>query len=68
MFRDAAAHQSRSLGFDPAIVWVPHPVQNRTGDELKALAESATDPVLAALTGGPHPVAHPPRSENASQP
>lgn len=49
-FRDAAAHQSRSLGFEPAITWVAHPVQNRTADELEALAEGAVAPVLAALT------------------
>lgn len=49
-FRNAAAHQSRSLGFDPAIVWTPHPVQNRTPDELEALAKGAVAPVLAALT------------------
>lgn len=49
-FRDAAAHQSRSLGFDPAIVWTPHPVQNRTPGELEALAKGAVAPVLAALT------------------
>lgn len=54
-FRDAAAHQSRSLGFEPAIVWVSHPVQNRTRDELAALAEDAAGSVLAALgSDGPH--------------
>lgn len=51
-FREAAAHQSRSLGFEPAIVWVSHPVQNRTRDELAALAEDAVVPVVTALTGG----------------
>ena len=53
-FQDAAAHQSRSLGFDPAIVWASHPVQNRTADELEALAEDAVAPVLAALTAQPN--------------
>jgi len=49
-FRDAAAAQSRSLGFEPAIVYVPHPVQDRTDDELRALADGAFDGVLAAIT------------------
>ena len=49
-FREAAAAQSRSLGFGPAIVWIPHPVQDRTDDELRALADDALDEVLAAIT------------------
>ena len=49
-FRDAAASQCRSLGFEPAIVWVAHPIQNRTPEELEQLAEEAMGPVLAALT------------------
>ena len=48
-FRDAIAAQSRALGFDPAIVYVPHPIQNRTAAELAALADVAIAPVLAQL-------------------
>ncbi len=48
-FRDAIATQSRALGFDPAIVYVPHPIQNRTAAELAALADAAIAPVLAQL-------------------
>ncbi len=49
-FRDAIVSQSRALGFDPAIVFVPHPVQNRTAEELVALADAAVAPALQALT------------------
>ncbi len=49
-FREAADAQSRSLGFEPAIVWVPHPIQNRTAAELERLAEESVAPILAALT------------------
>ena len=49
-FADAAAAQSKSLGFEPAIVWVPHPIQDRTDDEINAIADDALDGVLAALT------------------
>ena len=49
-FEDAAAAQSRSLGFDPAIVWVPHPIQDRTDEELCAIADDALDAILAAIT------------------
>jgi hypothetical protein len=49
-FRTAAAAQSQALGFEPAIVWVPHPIQNRTPSELVALADQAVEPLLALLT------------------
>ena len=40
-FIEAAAAQAKSLGFDPAIVFVQHPIQDRTDDEIRALAEAA---------------------------
>ncbi len=49
-FIDAAAVQSEALGFDPAYIWVPHPIQDRTDAELHALAELHVDEILAALT------------------
>jgi len=48
-FKEAVAAQTRALGFDPAIVYVPHPIQNRTAAELQALADAAIEPVLAKL-------------------
>ena len=48
-FRDAADAQSDALGFDPAIVYVPHPIQNRTTDELHRLADAAFDRIVAAI-------------------
>lgn len=48
-FRDAVAVQSRALGFEPAIVYVPHPIQNRSAGELAALADAAVEPALARL-------------------
>jgi len=48
-FRDAIAVQSRALGFEPAVVYVPHPVQNRTADELAAVADAVMDQALACL-------------------
>ena len=40
---------SDSLGFEPAVVYVPHPIQNRTPAETVALAYQAFANVLAAL-------------------
>ena len=50
-FVDAAAAQSRALGADPAALFVPHPIQDRTDDELRDLADAAFDAILAAITG-----------------
>ena len=49
-FVDAAAAQSNALGIDPRRVFVPHPIQDRTDDEVRAIAESAVDEIIAALT------------------
>ena len=49
-FQEAALAQSDSLGFEPAIVWVPHPIQNRSQDELRDIARAAIEPILAELT------------------
>ena len=48
-FKDAVAVQSKALGFDPAIVYVPHPIQNRTAAELAMLADGAIESALARL-------------------
>ena len=49
-FVDAADAQSEALGADPARVFVAHPIQDRTDDELRALADTAIEQVLRALT------------------
>ena len=49
-FEDAAAAQAGALGVDPAAVFVPHPIQDRTDDELRALADAAFPAILAAVT------------------
>ena len=51
-FAEAAAAQSAALGFPAPYVLVPHPVQDRTDDELRALADGAYAAVLAAVTQG----------------
>ncbi len=48
-FVAAAAAQARALGFDAARVFVPHPIQDRTDDEMRALADAAVDEVVARL-------------------
>jgi hypothetical protein len=48
-FVEAARVQARALGFDPAGVFVPHPIQDRTDDEIRALADAAVDEIVHAL-------------------
>tara|TARA_B100000676_G_scaffold313256_1_gene392760 strand:+ start:6173 stop:6394 length:222 start_codon:yes stop_codon:yes gene_type:complete len=49
-FKPAAAAQSRSLGMSPGIVWVKHPIQNRTQPELAAMAEAAFAPIREMIS------------------
>jgi hypothetical protein len=50
-FVSAADAQAAALGFpDVARVYVPHPIQDRTDDEVRALADVAFDQVIAAIT------------------
>jgi hypothetical protein len=50
-FIRAAEVQAGSLGMDVQRVFVDHPIQDRTDDEMRALAEKAVDEVVAALVG-----------------
>ena len=49
-FVRAAESQAAALGVDVRRVFVAHPIQDRTDDEMVALAEAAVDEVVAALT------------------
>jgi hypothetical protein len=49
-FVEAAEAQASALGFDAARVFVSHPIQDRTDDEMIAIADAAIDAIVAALT------------------
>jgi hypothetical protein len=50
-FVDAAVAQSTSLGFaSVARVFTPHPIQDRTDDEMVAYADAAFDTIVANIT------------------
>ena len=53
VFVDAAVAQSASLGIEPARLFVAHPIQDRTDDEMRALADTAIDALIARLTSQP---------------
>jgi hypothetical protein len=48
-FATAAASQAAALGFPAASVFVTHPIQDRSDDEMRALADAAFEEILAAL-------------------
>jgi hypothetical protein len=50
-FVDAAETQARALGMDAAArVFVAHPIQDATDDEMRAKADAVIDEVIRALT------------------
>ena len=49
-FIDAARAQAERLGFDAARVFVAHPIQDRTDEEMHTLADQAVDEIIALLT------------------
>jgi len=50
-FVSAADAQSKSLGFpEVARVFTPHPIQDRTDDEMRAYADAALDEIVATVT------------------
>lgn len=48
-FVDAAAAQGKSLGITPASVFVAHPIQDRTDEEMAQLALSSIDAITAMI-------------------
>lgn len=50
-FVTAAEAQSAALGFPTiARVFTPHPIQDRTDEEMRLYAEAAYDEIVAAIT------------------
>jgi len=48
-FVEAAREQAASLGFDPYKVFVTHPIQDRTDEEMQQLAEEAFNEIIAMI-------------------
>ena len=49
-FKDAVAVQAKTLGFNPGIYWMPHPIQNRTAKELEKMAVEAYNGIINMIT------------------
>jgi len=48
-FIEAAESQAAALGVAARRVFVPHPIQDRTDDEMRTLADDALGQILEAL-------------------
>ncbi len=48
-FVDGADVQAKALGTVASAVYVEHPIQDRTDDELRAIADAAVDAVVEKL-------------------
>ena len=48
-FVDGADAQAKALGFEHSPVYVEHPIQDRTDDEMVAIADAAFEAVVAQL-------------------
>ncbi|MAU91104.1 MAG: hypothetical protein CBD42_002065 [Gammaproteobacteria bacterium TMED182] len=49
-FEQAAQAQGDSLGFHPYQLFVEHPIQDRTDDEVRQIAETVFPQVINALS------------------
>ena len=50
-FKQAGESQGRALGYDPAAVFVPHPIQDRSDEEMREIARGAMEELLKAVGG-----------------
>ena len=48
-FLDGARIQAAALGADPVGVFVAHPIQDRTDEEMRELAEQTLEGIIAGL-------------------
>ena len=48
-FVDGADAQAKALGTIPNAVYVEHPIQDRTDDEMRAIADKAVGDIVAGI-------------------
>jgi hypothetical protein len=52
-FVTAAQSQSDALGAEPKRVFVPHPIQDRTDEEMRRIADDAIEEILRHIVEEP---------------
>jgi hypothetical protein len=48
-FVDGADAQAKALGTTPSAVYVEHPIQDRTDDEMRGIADAAVAEILSRI-------------------
>ena len=48
-FIDAAEVQAKALGTTPSAVFVEHPIQDRTDEEIRAIADQAVEDIVSKI-------------------
>ncbi|HEB91460.1 MAG TPA: hypothetical protein ENI85_17935 [Deltaproteobacteria bacterium] len=48
-FVDAAEAQAKALGTEASAVYVEHPIQDRTDEEMQAIADEAVQAIVSKL-------------------
>ena len=48
-FIDGADAQAKALGTTPSAVYVEHPIQDRTDDEMRRLADAAVEEIVSRI-------------------
>jgi hypothetical protein len=48
-FIDGADAQAKALGTTPSAVYVEHPIQDRTDDEMRVIADKAVDEIVSRI-------------------
>ena len=51
-FIDGADVQAKALGFEHSPIYVEHPIQDRTDDEMRKIADDAVDEIVARIVNG----------------
>ena len=49
-FIDGADAQAKALGTQPSAVYVEHPIQDRTDEEMQIIADKAVEEIVSRLT------------------
>jgi len=49
-FKAAGEAQALALGYDPAVVFVSHPIQDRTDDEMRTIAKHPLEELIRAVS------------------
>jgi hypothetical protein len=49
-FVDGADAQAKALGTKPSAVYVEHPIQDRTDDEMRTIADKAVAEIISKIT------------------